>query len=47
MADRVPDRRASMVAIGQVAPENIPLFFKLSREIAAELVVEGDRRRTN
>ena len=27
-----------MVAIGQVAPANIPLFFKLSREIAAELV---------
>ena len=27
-----------MIAIGQVAPENIPLFFKLSREIAAELV---------
>ncbi len=27
-----------MAAIGQVAPENIPLFFKLSREIAAELV---------
>jgi zinc protease len=27
-----------MVAIGQVAPENIPLFFKLAREIAAELV---------
>jgi zinc protease len=27
-----------MLAIGQVAPENIPLFFKLSREIAAELV---------
>ena len=27
-----------LVAIGQVAPENIPLFFKLSREIAAELV---------
>ena len=29
-----------MVAIGQVAPENIPLFFKLSREIAAELVAK-------
>ncbi len=27
-----------LVAIGQVAPENIPLFFKLAREIAAELV---------
>lgn len=27
-----------LVAVGQVAPENIPLFFKLSREIAAELV---------
>ncbi|MDO7843332.1 M16 family metallopeptidase [Sphingomonas immobilis] len=27
-----------MVAIGQVAPNNIPLFFKLSREIAADLV---------
>jgi zinc protease len=26
------------LAIGQVAPENVPLFFKLSREIAAELV---------
>ena len=27
-----------LVAIGQVAPENIALFFKLSRQIAAELV---------
>ena len=27
-----------IIAVGQVAPENIPLFFKLSREIAAELV---------
>ena len=27
-----------MIAIGQVAPENLPLFFRLSREIAAELV---------
>jgi len=26
------------VAVGQVAPDNVPLFFKLSREIAAELV---------
>ena len=26
------------LAIGQVAPDNVPLFFKLSREIAAELV---------
>ncbi|WP_242147767.1 M16 family metallopeptidase [Sphingomonas sp. BAUL-RG-20F-R05-02] len=29
-----------MVAIGQVAPENVPLFFKLSREIAADLVAK-------
>ena len=29
-----------MVAIGQVAPENLSLFFKLSREIAAELVAK-------
>jgi zinc protease len=28
------------MAIGQVAPDNIPLFFKLSREIAAELVAK-------
>ncbi len=27
-----------MVAIGQVAPDNLPLFFKLAREIAADLV---------
>ena len=27
-----------ILAIGQVAPSNVPLFFKLSREIAAELV---------
>ncbi len=27
-----------LVAIGQVAPDNVDLFFKLSREIAAELV---------
>jgi zinc protease len=27
-----------LVAIGQVAPSNLPLFFKLSREIAADLV---------
>lgn len=27
-----------MIAIGQVAPENLPLFFKLAREIAADLV---------
>lgn len=27
-----------MIAIGQVAPENLPLFFRLSREIAADLV---------
>ena len=27
-----------LLAIGQVAPENVPLFFKLAREIAAELV---------
>lgn len=27
-----------LAAIGLVAPENLPLFFKLSREIAAELV---------
>ena len=27
-----------MLAIGQVAPENLPLFFKLAREIAADLV---------
>jgi len=26
-----------LVAIGQVAPENVPLFFRLSREIAADL----------
>ncbi|WP_010218699.1 M16 family metallopeptidase [Sphingomonas sp. PAMC 26621] len=29
-----------IVAIGQVAPTNVPLFFKLSREIAAELVAK-------
>jgi len=29
-----------IMAIGQVAPDNIPLFFKLSREIAAELVAK-------
>ncbi len=27
-----------IVAVGQVAPDNVDLFFKLSREIAAELV---------
>ncbi len=27
-----------MIAVGQVAPENVDLFYKLSREIAAELV---------
>ena len=27
-----------LMAVGLVAPENLPLFFKLSREIAAELV---------
>ena len=27
-----------MIAIGQVAPENLPLFFRLAREIAADLV---------
>ena len=27
-----------IVAVGEVAPANIPLFFKLSREIAADLV---------
>ena len=27
-----------LVAIGQVAPANLPLFFRLSREIAADLV---------
>lgn len=27
-----------VLAVGQVAPENVDLFFKLSREIAAELV---------
>jgi zinc protease len=37
-----------IVAIGQVAPENVTLFFKLSREIAAELVstpVDADELR--
>ena len=32
------DNGGRILAIGQVAPENVPLFFKLSREIAAELV---------
>ena len=32
------DSGGRIVAIGQVAPDNVPLFFKLSREIAAELV---------
>ena len=27
-----------LIAVGQVAPVNLPLFFKLSREIAADLV---------
>jgi len=27
-----------MVAVGQVTPENVPLFFRLSRSIAADLV---------
>lgn len=27
-----------LIALGQVAPDKVPLFFKLSREIAAELV---------
>lgn len=27
-----------LIALGQVAPENLPLFFRLSREIAADLV---------
>ena len=26
------------MAIGQVAPDNVPLFFQLAREIAADLV---------
>ena len=32
------DSGGRILAIGQVAPDNVPLFFKLSREIAAELV---------
>jgi zinc protease len=38
-----------VIAVGQVAPENVELFFKLSREIAAELastpVTEDELRR--
>ncbi|MDQ2878107.1 MAG: insulinase family protein, partial [Pseudomonadota bacterium] len=41
VASTWPDGSASggrIMAIGQVAPDNVPLFFKLSREIAADLV---------
>jgi zinc protease len=39
-----------LMAVGQVAPANLPLFFKLSREIAADLVAnpvsDDELRRT-
>jgi len=39
-----------LMAVGQVAPSNLPLFFKLSREIAADLVAnpvsDDELRRT-
>lgn len=42
------DGGGRILAVGQVAPENVPLFFRLSREIAAELVstpVDADELR--